>query len=103
MTNTVFFSTFWEHYHSATDKQRICVFTQLKCLKTQLRFTGLRTKKAKEIFDTQIRLFSLRTALFQFMSKFRMFTKLCLDMRVVTIEHMCLFLELGSRFTIHTV
>ena len=29
---------------SATDKQRICVFTQLKCLKTQLRFTGLRTE-----------------------------------------------------------
>ena len=30
---------------SATDKQRICVFTQLKCLKTQLRFTGLAENK----------------------------------------------------------
>ena len=33
---------------SATDKQRICVFTQLNCLKTQLRFTGLRTEKQKK-------------------------------------------------------
>ena len=33
---------------SAPDKQRICVFTQLKCLKTQLRFTTLRTEEQKK-------------------------------------------------------
>ena len=35
-------------HHSATDKQYIWVFTQLKCLKTQLRFSALRTEKQKK-------------------------------------------------------
>ena len=37
-------------HHSATDKQHTCiwVFTQLKCLETQLRFSTLRTEKQKK-------------------------------------------------------
>ena len=87
----------------ATDKQRICVFTQLKCLKTQLRFTGLRTEKQKKSLMGKSDYFLCVQPYFNFMSKYRMFTKLCLHMRVVTIEHMCLFLELGSRFSVHIV
>ena len=83
---------------SATDKQHICVFTQLKCLKTQLRFTGLRTKKQKKSSIRKSDYFLCVQPYFNSCQNTG-----CLDMCVVTIEHMCLFLELDSRFTIHTV
>ena len=87
----------FEDIISATDKQRICVFTQLKCLKTQLKFTGLSTEKQKKS--------SIRKSVYFLCVQ--PYSNSCQNsgcLHETVLAHACsLFLELGSRFTINIV